>query len=64
MINYEVSVTANAIVSQIVEVDAETEEEAIEMATDLAMCYFGDFEVDGSEDITILDVTIESEWDD
>jgi hypothetical protein len=63
MTKYEVNVTATAVVSQIVELDATNEKEAIEMAEELSMCYYGDFEVDGDEDITITDIEIESEWE-
>lgn len=64
MTSYSIEVVANARVSQVVEVDANSEEEAIELAKDLAMCYHGDFETSCLDDIDIIETEIIEEWED
>jgi hypothetical protein len=62
MSKYEINVTAIATVSQYVEVDADNEEDAIQLAIDLSMQQTEDFEIDNIEDITDTDIV--SVWED
>jgi hypothetical protein len=54
--HYEINVTGIANVSQYIEVDAETEEEAIEMAIALAEQKSGEFDIDSIDEIIDADV--------
>ena len=56
MARYEINVTGIANVSQYVEVDADSEDEAIEIATNMALQQTSEFDIDNIEDITDADV--------
>lgn len=63
MTQYMITLKANAVVSQTVEVNASDEQEAFEKAEESAMCYYGDFEIDDADSIEILEKVVEMEWD-
>lgn len=54
--HYEINVTGLAIVSQYVEVDADSEDEAIEIATNMALQQTSEFDIDNIDEITDADV--------
>jgi hypothetical protein len=56
IMHYEINVTGLAIVSQYVEVDADSEDEAIEIATNMALQQTSEFDIDNIDEITDADV--------